>query len=79
MILYGRLLRIVDLTPVFLVDRVVRGWDELELPEDINLRMILEWEGGKKREYRIPKVGKKYRYEIKSPYTGKPLYLTFHY
>ena len=77
LILYGQLRDIVDVQPVFIVHRVIRGWDEPTLPE--NLRMTLEWEGGKTREYRIPKIGKEYRYEVKSPYTGKPLYLTFYY
>ncbi len=77
LILYGQLRGMADLKPVFTVDRVIRGWDEPELPENINLRMTLGWEGGKKREYRIPKIG--VTYTIKCPYTGKPLYLTFHY
>ncbi len=80
LILYGQVKGIVDMRGVFIIDRVVRGWEERDLPDNINIKMILEWEkkgGMGKKTYRIPKIGQ--RYEIKSPYNGRPLYLTFEY
>ena len=74
-LLSGKLFAHVGRESLFLVDRVIRGWDE-PIKAQVQLKMTLSWEGCKKpRVYRIPERRKKYR--VACPYTGKPMYVTF--
>jgi len=77
LLVYGQLRWRLGIDKVFLVERLIRGWEEPVRPK-VRLTLVLGWHDANKmhrmRRYPIPVPGK--TYYIRCPHTGKRMEVT---